>query len=185
MSYGIIQWGPAYWDISKLKPYDKNPRIITESGLLELNASFTEIGVAQPINVNTDGTILSGHARWMSLKERGFSKVLVLVPNRTLTPKQEEAVIVRMNKNIAGSWDFDVLANQFEIQDLLDWGFKEWELSGDDWDSDVGAMDKIAEDDSGVLGKIKITCPQDLKDEVFIYLKAKLLETSFEGVHIE
>jgi hypothetical protein len=123
-----IVWKPEVWDINKLKPYDKNPRIITEFGLDQLKDSFDEIGMAQPINVNTDGTILSGHARWQQLKKENYTEVQVMVPDRKLTPKQEEAVIVRMNKNTAGQWDFDKLSNEFNIDDLLEWGFSEKEF---------------------------------------------------------
>ena len=120
-----IEWKLQAWKISDLKPYDKNPRIITEKGLKQLGDSFDEIGFAQPVNINTDGTILSGHARILRLKEEKLTHVDCYVPDRKLTPKQEEAVIVRMNKNVAGTWDFDVLANQFEMDDLLKWGFEE------------------------------------------------------------
>lgn len=120
-----IKWHLETWPIANLKPYDKNPRIITESGLADLKRSFDDIGFAQPININTDGTILSGHARWQQLKAEGATDVDVMLPDRKLTPKQEEAVIVRMNKNVAGKWDFDILANQFEIEDLKEWGFAE------------------------------------------------------------
>lgn len=124
-----IQWHVEKRRVSDLKPYHKNPRIITESGLRELGESFEEIGNAQPININLDNVILSGHARWKHLSEKDENaEVLVLVPNRALTEKEEEAVIVRMNKNIAGVWDFDVLANEFELNDLVDWGFNEKEL---------------------------------------------------------
>jgi len=34
---------------------------------------------------------------------------------------------VRLNKNVA-EWDFDTLANEFELDDLLDWGFDKGEL---------------------------------------------------------
>jgi hypothetical protein len=124
-----IQWTPTTKKLFELKPYDKNPRIITELGLNQLGESFDEIGFAQPININTDGTILSGHARFKKLEIEGAQEVLCMVPDRTLTPKQEEAVIIRMNKNVAGQWDFDILANQFEVEDLKDWGFKDYELA--------------------------------------------------------
>lgn len=124
-----IEWKPELRKLKDLKAYNKNPRVITESGLDQLGESFDEIGYAQPININTDNTILSGHARWKRLiQEDEYGNVLVMVPNRTLTPKQEEAVIVRMNKNIAGQWDFNILANEFEFDDLINWGFKDIDL---------------------------------------------------------
>jgi site-specific DNA-methyltransferase (adenine-specific) len=120
-----IQWNPVTKKLSELKPYDKNPRIITELGLNQLGESFDEIGFCQALNINTDGTILSGHARYKKLESESAQEVLCMIPDRTLTPKQEEAVIIRMNKNVAGQWDFDILANQFEMTDLIDWGFSE------------------------------------------------------------
>lgn len=44
-----IKWHIELWKISNLKPYDKNPRIITDEGLDSLGESFDEIGYAQPI----------------------------------------------------------------------------------------------------------------------------------------
>lgn len=125
-----IEWKPEVRPLKDLKPYSKNPRVITQYGLDQLGNSFDEIGNAQPININTDNTILSGHARWNRLlSENENGSCLVMVPDRTLTPKQEEAVIVRMNKNIAGDWDFNILANEFELDDLVNWGFKDSDLS--------------------------------------------------------
>lgn len=146
MSQKRIEWKPEKRKLKDLKPYDKNPRIIDEYGLNQLGESFDEIGVAQPININTDNTILSGHARWKKLMSEDESgDVLVLVPDRTLTPKQEEAVIVRMNKNIAGKWDWDILANQYEIEDLQKWGFTGADLSYFDNLEQIGNEDKIDE----------------------------------------
>ena len=120
-----IEWNLETWSVDKLRPYDKNPRVITEQGLKHLKESFDDIGNAQPININIDGTILSGHARFKQLTSEGAKDIPVYVPDRELTPKQEETVIVRMNKNIAGEWDFDILANEFEIEDLIEFGFEE------------------------------------------------------------
>lgn len=125
-----IEWTVTTKKITELKEYDKNPRIITNEGLVELKKSFDEIGFAQPININIDGTILSGHARYKALLEEDpNAEVKVLLPDRLLTPKQEEAVIIRMNKNIAGKWDFEKLQSDFELDDLLEWGFSDHELT--------------------------------------------------------
>lgn len=97
-------------------------------GLDRLGESFDDIGYAQLINVNTDGVILSGHARWMLLKREGVSEVEVFVPDRLLTPKQEEAVIIRMNKNVAGEWDLEKLNCEWDIEYLKELGFTESEL---------------------------------------------------------
>jgi hypothetical protein len=187
MSEKRIKWHVEKRALSSLVPYDKNPRVITEQGLDDLSNSFDEIGFAQPININLDNTILSGHARVQCLKsEDANQEVDVYVPDRELTAKQEEAVIVRMNKNVAGKWDFDILANEFDLEDLKEWGFKDFELcENDNWESDIKSVENVDSHTDGIEGKIKITCSMDDKDAVLFYLKDKLMETSFNGVHIE
>jgi len=39
-----------------------------------------------------------------------------------------------LNKNVAG-WDFDILANNFDLDDLKDWGFEDSDLDLDLWDA--------------------------------------------------
>lgn len=129
---GRIKWTLQVIDINKLKPYEKNPRIITEETLLELENSFNEIGMCQPLVVSNDLSIISGNARYLQLKKEGCDKVQVMIPDRKLTEKQEKAVVIRMNKTNVGKWDFDSLANNYEIIDLMDWGFTTEELTGND-----------------------------------------------------
>ena len=163
-----IVWKLESWKASDLKPYDKNPRIITEESLEDLKKSFDEIGEAQPININQDGTILSGHARFRVLSSEDPERELqVYVPDRLLTPKQEEAVIIRMNKIVSGKWDFEKLQFDFDLGDLLDWGFTEQELAlgSQDFELALGSQDFEFPKDTNqdALGKIKdtatIKCP--------------------------
>lgn len=123
-----IVWSPKTVKIDSIEMFESNPRIITESGLKQLEESFDEVGMFQPLAVNTENKLLSGHARLMQLKKDGYEEITVMVPDRKLTPKQEKALVVRANKNVAGQWDFDILANEFEFDDLLEWGFSADEL---------------------------------------------------------
>lgn len=118
-----IIWKVEKRKIEELKPHSKNPRIFTEKGMKDLKNSIDSIGFAQPININQDGTILSGHARLKTLELQGIKEVDVYVPDRLLTPKQEE-VLVRMNANTAGQWDWDLLANNFELEEINEWGLE-------------------------------------------------------------
>lgn len=129
-NYGRIKWSLQVVDIDKLKPYEKNPRTITEEALNELASSFNEIGMCQPLVVSHDYSIISGNARYLQLKKEGCDKVQVMIPDRKLTEKQEKAVVIRMNKTVVGKWDYDVLANNYEVIDLMDWGFTTEELIG-------------------------------------------------------
>ena len=119
-----ITWKAEKRDIDNLKPHPKNPRNFTKKGLEDLDKSIEAIGMAQPININPDGTILSGHARVLKLKQKGIKEVEVYIPNRDLDEKEQEQVLVRMNANTAGEWDIDKLANEFELPDLAEWGLE-------------------------------------------------------------
>lgn len=119
-----ITWKIEKRKLADLKPHPKNPREFTEKGLKDLENSINSIGFMQPININQDGVILSGHARTLKLKEMGEVEVDVYVPDRMLTPKQEEEVLVRANANTAGKWDFDLLANNFELEEISEWGLE-------------------------------------------------------------
>lgn len=131
-----LTWKLETRKVSELEPHPNNPRIITKEKIKELKASLDDIGYAQPINLKHDKkTILSGHARYYILNEEDPNQEIdVYVPCRTLTPREERAVILRMNKNIAGSWDFDILANEFELDELVDIGFDadDFDFSDDD-----------------------------------------------------
>lgn len=58
-------------------------------------------------------------------------------------------------------------------------------IDNGDWATDISKVEAVKENLDGIIAKIKITCKQEDKDQVLFYLKDKLMETSFEGVHIE
>lgn len=119
-----IEWHIEKRKIDEIKPHPKNPRLFTEKGMKDLDKSISKIGMAQPININIDGTILSGHARLMTLQKKGIQEVDVYVPSRELTEKEQEEVLIRMNANVAGEWDFEKLANEWESLELVDYGLE-------------------------------------------------------------
>jgi hypothetical protein len=66
----------------------------------------------------------------------------VYVPDEFISQKSVDELNIRLNKN-SGSWDFDLLANAFEIDDLVDWGFTLGELHIDEInESDVSETEK-------------------------------------------
>lgn len=172
-----IGWTLEKRKLVDLKPHPNNPRNFTEKGMKDLEKSIDSIGFMQPININQDGTILSGHARALKLKEMGEVEVDVYVPDRLLTPKQEEEVLIRANANTAGTWDFELLANAFELEELNDWGL---ELP------DMEQEENVVEDEPKQLkAEIKVTCNIGDTQELIAFFNLKLKETGFENVVIE
>mgnify|MGYP001210697346 CR=1 FL=1 len=135
-----IIWHNERRAIRELIPYEVNPRQITDKQAKDLKASLARFGIADPIIINTDNMIIGGHQRMKILEtllgyEPDF-QIDVRVPDRELSIDEVRELNVRLNKNVA-EWDFDTLANNFELDDLLDWGFDKKELDLDLWAGDA------------------------------------------------
>ena len=124
-----IQWTTEIRHIKGLKEHSKNPRRLSKDQHRQLKISLEKFGLADKPIINTDGTIIGGHQRLKVLKELGHKEIEVLVPDRSLTPEEVDEMNIRLNKN-TGEWDFDILANEWEVNDLIEWGFAEEELTG-------------------------------------------------------
>lgn len=118
----MIQWHIEKRKLSDLKNHPSNPRTLTKKQRDHIKQSLMKFGVIDKLVVNQDNTILGGHQRARILKEMGQSEVECYIPSRLLTPEEQQELLVRLNKN-TGDFDFDLLANQFNPLDLLNWGF--------------------------------------------------------------
>jgi hypothetical protein len=102
-----------------------------------LQESLDEFGQPETIAIGPGNEIYNGHQRLKSWADKfGDIDVDVRVANRALTEKEREKLTVFLHKGAAGEWNFDVLANEFEVDDLLDWGFEKAELDIDLWSID-------------------------------------------------
>ncbi len=119
-----MEWELVKKKVAELKEWKKNPRALTEKGIKDLTESIRKFGIAEPIVINTDGAICGGHGRKKVLELENIKEVDCYQPLKKLLPKQFEELNIRLNKNIAGEFDFDILANEFEIDDLINWGFE-------------------------------------------------------------
>jgi DNA modification methylase len=121
-----LKWRTEKRRLKDLVPYERNPRKADEKQVGDVNNSITKFGLAEPLIINTDGTMIGGHLRRKLLLEKGIEEEDVRVPNRKLTDKEVEELNLRLNKNQA-TWDFDILAN-FEDSLLQEVGFESEEL---------------------------------------------------------
>jgi len=88
------------------------------SRVFDLNACdvvLTEI-LPEP---DAQGTVAHGYVLWKGNKY-AYRQV-------RWTERQAERANIVANKR-GGTWDMDILADQFEVSDLLDWGFEPFEL---------------------------------------------------------
>tara|TARA_R100000951_G_C2646126_1_gene182640 strand:- start:1525 stop:2115 length:591 start_codon:yes stop_codon:yes gene_type:complete len=111
---------------SKLKPATYNPRQISTKQYKDLKNSITKFGLVDPIIVNKNGyVVIGGHQRLKVLNEMQTDTIPCVVLD--LSKEKEKELNVRLNKN-TGDFDIDILANEFDIDELVDWGFKHIDL---------------------------------------------------------
>ena len=131
-------------EINKLKPATYNPRQISTKQYKDLKESINKFGLVDPIIVNKCFTIIGGHQRYKICKDLEYKDIGCIILD--LNKEQERELNIRLNKN-TGTFDMDILANEFDIDQLVDWGFKHIDL-------DVN-IDKIVEDDNSATITIK------------------------------
>ena len=122
-----MKWSLEARRIDGLSSYDKNPRRLTETQRHQLATSIDKFGIIDKPVLNFDGTIIGGHQRIAVLRDKGVEVVDCWIPDHKLEEKEVEELNIRLNRN-NGEWDFDILANAFDIGNLLEWGFEESDL---------------------------------------------------------
>ena len=128
-------------EINSLIFAEYNPRQLTKDQYQNLKDSIQRFGLVDPILVNKHkdrkDIIIGGHQRVRVAKDLDIDKVPCI--ELSLTYEKERELNVRLNKN-TGEWDYDVLANMFEMEEFQDWGFDESQLAGFS-DIDYSALD--------------------------------------------
>ena len=110
-------------NIQEVKNNEDNPRFIKDNKFKKLVKSikeFPEMLKLRPIVVNSDMVVLGGNMRLKACKEAGLKEVWVLKADE-LTEQQQREFIVKDNVGF-GEWDWDVLANDWNGQQVSDWG---------------------------------------------------------------
>lgn len=109
--------------ISDIKANPNNPRLIKDDKFAKLVKSvqeFPEMLEIRPIVVNTDMVVLGGNMRLKACKEAKIKELTVIVADN-LTEEQQREFLIKDNVS-GGEWDFEMLANEWDIEKLEDWG---------------------------------------------------------------
>jgi DNA modification methylase len=109
-------------DIGSIKPYENNPRKLSEKAIEKVAMSLKEYGFRQPIVVDKDRIIVAGHTRFRASKKLGLKQVPVSIIDN-LTPEQINAYRIADNRTAEESeWDNELL--KMEIKELEAQDFK-------------------------------------------------------------
>ena len=109
--------------IDKILINPNNPRLIKDDKFKKLCKSiqeFPEMLELRPIVVNKDMIVLGGNMRLKACQEIGLTEVPIIVAEN-LTEQQQREFLIKDNVS-GGEWDWDILANEWEVEQLTDWG---------------------------------------------------------------
>ena len=156
--------------MTDLKDHPTNPRTLSQKAHAELLKSFDEFDYVELVAINLDGTILAGHQRVHIMFELGWQnqEIEVRVPSKQLSEKQAKKYLLRSNKN-TGDWDYDILANDFEVDELYECGFEDKDFQIGDWktpeeeeeDVEGKEYDESITDDLSLMVRFNIQIPTE------------------------
>lgn len=155
--------------LDEIRPYWRNPRTITEQSVGVLVDMITRYGYQQPITVDTEHVIITGHTRYAALRKLGATAVSVIVSD--LDPENAKQYRVMDNRSAEyTSWDVDALMlelREFEAS-LLEQYFPEVDLEIGEaeslariTDEEVAAAEESIADVGAaeVIEGKQVTCP--------------------------
>ena len=152
-------------NIKEIKPNPNNPRVLKDDKFKKLVQSlkdFPEMANVRPIVVNTEMIVLGGNMRLRAMQEAGWKKAPVQIVDWSIE-KQNEFII---KDNVGfGEWDWDVLANEWNVSELTEWGLdipnfninnidysnKNEEINVDDFENEMIIKLKYSENDYNLV----------------------------------
>jgi ParB-like chromosome segregation protein Spo0J len=114
--------------LKDIKPNPNNPRVLRDEKFQKLKQSITEFPkmlALRPMVIDENNVVLGGNMRLRALQELGFTDVEEAWVKRSSDLTEEEKKRFIIADNIAfGEWDWDTLANDWEVVDLEAWGLE-------------------------------------------------------------
>jgi site-specific DNA-methyltransferase (adenine-specific) len=143
------------WDIEKLIPYDRNPRV-NDHAVDKISAAIKEYGFRVPIVAKSDGLIVDGHLRFKAARKLGLTEIPVILAD-DLTDAQIKAFRLSVNKMAElADWDEEMLA--IEMQELHDIGY--------DLDLIGFTLEELEEMDINLEGELEAIIDESKADDV-------------------
>lgn len=143
----MINWKLETIPIKDLKEHPKNPRQISKDQFQRLSNLIAKFGLIDKPIVNLDRMIIGGHQRVKVLKKMKVKEVECWIPDHQLTDEEIDHLCIGLNLN-QGTFDYDILANQWDAIDLLKYGFTEEQLLG--ISEEVEKVESLEDDEEGL-----------------------------------
>jgi hypothetical protein len=171
----------------------KNPRFVKDERFEALKKSIEDdpemLELREIVAYDNDGelVIVGGNMRYRAMKDLGFKDAPVKILPKETDAKKIRAFIIKDNVQF-GQNDWDILGNEFEVEELLDFGL-ECDFLKETNDGDIDAFFEEAdlskeEKPKDIVISIHIPEEQAEKEEE-IKEAVKAIIENYEGVKIK
>jgi DNA modification methylase len=179
--------------ITDIRPNPNNPRVIRDEKFNKLCrslADFPQMMELRPIIIDADNVILGGNMRYQALRASGMQEIpdCWVKQAHELTEAQKQEFVIKDNVGF-GEWDFDMLANLWDADDLEAWGLDLPEMESvevaeakeDDYEIPDNIKTDIVLGDLIEIGEHRLLCGDSTQTDTFEKLfagkKADLIVT--------
>lgn len=156
--------------LSTIKSNPNNPRLIKDAKFEKLKKSISEFPKMmelRPMVINADSVILGGNMRFKALKDLGYKEVPEEWIKRAEDLTDEEARRFIIADNVGfGEHDWEVLANEWDTQELEDWGLEGFPFESDESESEP----KDLSDDLKETFEVIVECSDEM-EQIEVYEK--------------
>jgi hypothetical protein len=123
----------------------------------------------RPIVVNDEMIVLGGNMRLKACIEAGLKEVSIIKAS-DLTPEQQNEFIIKDNVGF-GEWNWDDLANEWDSEQLNEWGLDVWQQA-----PEVDYSEKNKELDLNDFEDQKYTIKLEFTEDDYNLVKERLQE---------
>jgi len=176
--------------LSKIKPNEKNPRFVKDEKFEKLCKSIESFAEKmmplRPIVIDENNIILGGNMRFKALKHLGYKEIPSdwIKQANDLTEEEKNEFIIKDNVGF-GDWDWEVLANEWNSEELEEWGLdipnfepiEELEAVEDDYQEPEQMQVDVVLGDLIEIGEHRLLCGDSTDSD--------LLEKLFQGDKID
>lgn len=150
--------------INTVKANPNNPRIIKDDKFAKLVKSINEFPQMlnlRPIVVNDDMVVLGGNMRLKACKEAGLKEIPIIKASE-LTEQQQKEFIVKDNVGY-GEWDWSDLANNWDSEQLEEWGL---DIPGFSGVEDLGENFSLPDGDKAPFQQMTFTLADEQATQI-------------------
>lgn len=143
--------------LKEIKPNQDNPRVIKDDDFKALVKSLQDIpemAEAREIVVNKDMVILGGNMRFRAMQHAGWTECVVKIVD---WPEEKQREFIIKDNVSRGEWDYDLLANGWDADELEQWGLDTPEA----WQDDTGTTNANDGNNEGELTAVAVIVAYD------------------------